>query len=219
MIQYFTIYGERCSGTNFLMSAMEYNFDIKFTAEYAWKHFFGHYNFDSLNNELNNNTLFIGIVRDPIEWINSFYKKKHHIPYENKLNIHAFLFNKFYSIYDDNREIMEDRHIITKERYKNIFEMRKIKNNYLINDMKLKVKNYILIRYEDLRDRYIYVLDFLQKKFNLTKINENYVSIESYKGYNKQIYYKKPITLRPKIIEIIKQNIDMEQENSLGYLI
>jgi len=41
--------------------------------------------------------------------------------------------------------------------------MRKIKNNYLINDMKKKVKNYILIRYEDLRDNYDVVLDFLHQ--------------------------------------------------------
>ena len=219
MIQYFTIYGERCSGTNFLMHAIQDNFNIKFTAEYAWKHFFGHYDFNNFSEEDNNKTLFIGIIRGPVEWINSFYKKMHHIPIENKLNINTFMFNQFYSVYDDNKEIMEDRNFITKERYKNIFELRKIKNHYLINDMKMKVKNYILIRYEDLRDNYNNILDFIQTKFNLEKKAENYIPIDSYKGNNIRPYLRKPITLRLRNIDKIKNNVDKEQENSLGYLI
>lgn len=218
MIKYFTIYGERCSGTNFLMHSLEDNFDIKFTAEYAWKHFFGHYDFDTLSEGSNNETLFIGIIRNPIDWINSFSKNMHHIPVENKLNIRTFIFNTFYSVYSDNREIIEDRNFINKKRYNNIFELRKIKNNFLINDMKNKVKNYILIRYEDLRDRYDTVLDFLHQKFNLVKKNNNYVKIDTYKGNNNDPFFIKPITLSKRIIEKIKENVDKEQENSLGYL-
>jgi hypothetical protein len=218
MIKYFTIYGERCSGTNFLMHSLEDNFDIKFTAEYAWKHFFGHYDFDTLSEENNNETLFIGIIRNPIDWINSFSKNMHHIPVENKLNIRTFLFNTFYSVYSNNKEIIEDRNIITKKRYNNIFELRKVKNNFLINDMKNKVKNYILIRYEDLRDRYDTVLNFLHQKFNLVKKNDNYVKIDTYKGNNNHPFYVKPITLSKRIIGKIKENIDIEQESSLGYM-
>ena len=157
-MRYFTIYGERCSGTNFLMHAILSNFNLEYTTKYSWKHFFGNYNFKSdIKNE--DDTLFICIIRNPIEWIDSFYNKLHHIPEENRNSINDFLFNKFYSIYEDTlTEIIEDRHIITKERYKNIFELREVKNNYLINEMKNNVKNYILIRYEDIRDNYDIVL-------------------------------------------------------------
>ena len=217
MVKYFTIYGERCSGTNFLLHAIQDNFELEFTDKYAWKHFFGHYNFKKSEEE--NETLFIGIVREPIEWIDSFYKKMHHVPDENRENIHTFLFNKFYSIYEDTyTEIMEDRHMITKERYANIFELRNLKNNYLISEMHKNVKNYLLIRYEDLRDRYSSVLDFLKFKFNLTKKYDIYKTIESYKGNNKIIYYKKEIQLNARIIKRIKKNVDKEQEKSLGYL-
>jgi hypothetical protein len=218
MIKYFTIYGERCSGTNFLMHSLENNFDINFTSEYAWKHFFGHYDFDNLSEENNNETLFIGIIRNPIEWINSFYKNMHHIPIENKLNIRTFLFNTFYSVYGDNSEIIEDRNFLTKERYNNIFELRKVKNNFLINDMKNKVKNYILIRYEDLRDHYDNVLGFIQQKFKLVKKNDNYVKIDTYKGNNNRPFFIKPIKLPKRIIRRIKENVDKKQENSLGYM-
>ena len=170
MIKFFTIYGERCSGTNFLLHALEDNFELEFSFTYAWKHFFGHYQFNNLNEE--NETLFIGIIRNPIDWIDSFYNKMHHVPPENKISIHAFLFNEFYSIYENSsKEIMEDRNILTKDRYKNIFQLRYIKNNYLINEMPKLVKNYLLIRYEDLRDNYEVVLEFIGKKFNLKRKN------------------------------------------------
>ena len=217
MLKYFTIFGERCSGTNFLEHAIKENFELEYTIKYAWKHFFGHYSFE--NNEEEDQTLFIGIVRNPITWIDSLFAKMHHIPDENKLNIKTFLFNEFYSIYEDRpEEIMEDRHIDTKKRYKNIFEMRQVKNQYLINDMKGKVKNYILIRYEDLRDNYNVILDFLKTKFNLVTKNKEYITIDTYKGNNKKIYIKKNVTLTKKIINVIKKNINDEQEKSLGYL-
>jgi len=217
-LKYFTIYGERCSGTNFLMRSITENFNIEYTTKYCWKHFFGHYKFE--NNEEEDETLFIGIIREPISWIDSFFKKKHHLPDENRSNIHSFLFNQFYSIYEDTyTEIKEDRHIITKERYKNIFELRKVKNNFLINDMPKKVKNYLLIRYEDIRDNYEKVLDYFHIKFNLKKKYDKYVKISNYKGTKDYKFYIKNITLNKYVIDLIKKNIDNEQEKNLGYII
>lgn len=216
MIKYFTIYGERCSGTNFLMNAIINNFEVEYTTKYAWKHFFGYYNFeDSLDDE----TLFIGIIREPISWIDSFYKKMHHIPNENRKTIRTFLFNQFYSLYEDTyNEIMEDRNIITKERYKNIFELRKVKNNFLIKEMPKKVKNYLLIRYEDLRDNYETILEYFHIKFNLKKKQSVYQRINNYKGTKDYMFTIKKITLRKNILKIIENNLDNEQEQSLGYL-
>ncbi len=220
MVKYFTIYGERCSGTNFLEHAIKENFELEYTIKYAWKHFFGHYNFE--NNQEEDETLFIGIIRNPITWIDSLYNKMHHIPEENKHNIRSFLFNKFYSVYENSdKEIMEDRHIYTKERYKNIFELRQIKNHYLTDEMKLKVKNYILIRYEDLRDNYDVVLDFIKNKYNLIKKNQNdqYKRIDNYKGTKKELFTKKYVTLPPRIIKTMKNNVYMKQEQGIGYLL
>ena len=39
MIKKFTIYGERCSGTNYLENLILVNFDVNLTWEYGWKHF------------------------------------------------------------------------------------------------------------------------------------------------------------------------------------
>ncbi len=91
MIDNFTIYGERCSGTNFLENSIKENFELELTWKYGFKHFFGH---DSLKNS--DNTLFIGIVRNPFDWINSFYEEKHNLPEEISNNINSFLFKYIY---------------------------------------------------------------------------------------------------------------------------
>ena len=92
MLNKFTIYGERCSGTTYLEQIINLNFKADITWEYGWKHFFG---FHDLTNS--DDTLFICIVRNPYDWINSFYKYQYHLPiqFKNKFN---FLNNEFYSI-------------------------------------------------------------------------------------------------------------------------
>ena len=74
MIHTVTIYGERCSGTNYLENLLINNFDVEITWIYGRKHFFG---FNDLNNS--DDVLFIGIVRNIFDWINSLYREKHHL--------------------------------------------------------------------------------------------------------------------------------------------
>jgi hypothetical protein len=222
--------GERCSGTNFLQKTIETNFNLKYSRKYGHKHFFGNYNLGHDNDE--DNTLFIAIIRDPVEWIDSFIQNPHHIPDKNKKDIDSFLFNPFYSIHDEvEEENLEDRNIYTKERYSNIFEMRKVKNNFLIYDLPKLVKNYTIMKYEDLRDRYDDVLSYIQRKFNLLnkelssdlffrmqmKGNTNYIKIKTYKDTNEE-YNKKNIKLDALYIYKIYKNLDKEQENLLGYM-
>jgi hypothetical protein len=145
MIKFVTIYGERCSGTNYLAALLTTNFDVDVCWKHGWKHFFG---FNDLSTS--DDTLFVGIIRNPYDWINSLYREKHHLPLINTSCVDSFLNNEFYSIFKDGREIMSDRNIYTKKRYKNIFDMRHTKNKFLIEDMPKLVKNYLLITHESL---------------------------------------------------------------------
>lgn len=217
MITTFTILGERCSGTNFLEQTILQNFNIELTWDYGWKHFFGF-------NEYNccDNVLFIAIVRDPYKWLNSLYKNPSHLANHLRENPIAFLTSEFWSYFDNEnekdvygKEILVDRHIYTKCRYKNIFECRKIKCQFLLDDMKNNVKNYIIIKYEDLRDEYEKTLDDLKNKFNLIPKNNNYVHIPRHTGLDLNF-----IIDNNEILDrnIISQNIDHEIENRLGYV-
>ena len=212
-INKFAILGERCSGTNFLENVITTNFGLELSNEYSWKHFFGFDKFDKPNED----TLFIGIVRNPIYWLNSFSKELHHIPKKNR-PLNNFLFNEFYSIDDNNKIITNDVNYATNKKYKNIFELRKMKNFYLINIMKYKVKNYILINYESLLFNYEYTLDFMKDKFNLSKKFPMYKKIKKYKKSNKDLFHKqRNILLSPKTVSLIWNNLHVEQENRLGY--
>ena len=153
MLQKYTIFGERCSGTNYLENIINMNFDVNITWEYGFKHFFG-FQDNSLKNS--DDTLFICIVRNLPDWINSFYRTPHQWPkYKRRLckekRLEEFLNKEFYSVWDkEQTERMEDRNIYTGERYKNIFELRHTKLKWMLEDLPNKVKNCIFIRYEDL---------------------------------------------------------------------
>lgn len=83
-----------------------------------------------------------------------------------------FYTGAFWSIFGSDRkggEIMKDRNIYTGERYKDIFENRKIKCQFLLDDMPKKVKNYKLIKYEDLCENYNKVIDDISVIFDLER--------------------------------------------------
>jgi hypothetical protein len=227
----FAILGERCSGTNFLEEALTQNFDITFTSEYGWKHFFCYNNYSTANEE----TIFIGIIRNPIYWLNSFSKELHHIPSINK-GLNKFLFNEFYSVLDERKnklsifdlagnfnsdtEIVnpKDLNYLTGKKYKNIFEMRKLKNHFLTNIMPRKVKNYILINYENLLYNYEATLNNIQSKFGLVKKNDTYVKIKKYKKSDTYNFkQQRVITFSNALLHIIWNKLDTRQENMLGY--
>ena len=218
----FAILGERCSGTNFLEESVLKNFVIQYTAEYGNKHFFC-YNYYDIHKT--NDTLFIGIVRNPIYWINSFSKELYHIPKINK-KIHNFLFNEFYSIKEHKHNnlfqkesiLNFDLNYLNGKKYKNIFELRKIKNHFLIYEMPKKVKNYILINYEDLLNNFEITMKTIKEKFNLIQKTNNFEKSLKYKKSNCYNFVKqREITLPLNIINLIWNNLDIKQENIFGY--
>lgn len=235
-IKKFIIYGERCSGTNFLENAILENFNIEISWEQGSKHFFCFNNYDKRNFD---DTLYIGIIRNPIYWINSFSKELHHVPEINRKNLHNFLFNEFYSVNDEIEVLpklqtvlfnnkpqkayrysimLEDLNYITNKKYKNIFELRKLKNEYLMNIMPTKVKNYVLINYEDLLNNYEGTLEFIKNKFNLLQKYDNFKKIQKYKKSDTYNFIKqRQITLTPGTVDIIWKNLNVDQESKLGY--
>ena len=200
MLKKFTIYGERCSGTNYLENIININFDIDITWHYGWKHFFGFHNHRLKNSD---DTLFICIVRNLPDWINSFFRKQHHLPLkyknmsrEKKLN--QFLNKEFWSFKDGKKnrdttkEILHDRNIYTRERYKNIFELRHTKIKWMIEDLPKKIKNYIFIKYKNLINDFENTLLKIKEKGLKVKENINFpLNSNNYKKTNKTFKKKK----------------------------
>lgn len=221
----FTIYGERSSGTVFLEEAITKNFNLPVIWYYDWKHFFGMYDFDTENANVTeegnaiDNTIFIGIVRDPVMWLSSFSKNLQYVPDCNHA-LTNFLNNSFYSAAkngDQEEVIQEDVNYITKERFKNIFELRKLKNDFLLNVARTKVKNYVLIRYEDLLNNYDNTLDQIKNAFNLVKAHDEYEKIVNHTNGSGLFTGERTIDFSCATIDEIWSKLDVAQEKQLGY--
>ena len=181
------IYGERCSGTNYLENLLELNFNVQIIWNYGWKHFFG---FADLSGS--DDVLFIGIVRNLDDWANSLYRMRHHLPTAVTKDVSTFLTSEFYSIDkgQGNREIMEDRNIETGARYRNIFELRLVKNRFLVDTMPTLVKNYCLITHDDLIDKFQETMCKLQSH-GLMLRSEGSEGSDPSEGFRNITYYKK----------------------------
>lgn len=169
MLQRFTIYGERCSGTNFLQESIETNFDAEVTWAYGWKHFFG---FADLSQS--DDVLFIGIVRDAYEWINSLRRNPWHLSKEMLTDNDAFLNKEVRSFHFNGAPIVAERHFSEERPFKNLYELRYEKCVYLHDVMPHKVRHYLFLRYEDLLQSFdecmAMVSRYLQRKQGHTLI-------------------------------------------------
>ena len=149
-----------------------------------------------------------------------YLEKFKNISEDEKLNI--FLNEEFYSIdeINNNNEIMTDRNIYTGERYINIFEMRHTKNKFLIEDMPNKVKNYILIRYEDLINDFENTMTKIKDKGLKIKENTNFpVNQIYYKDSNSLLYVSREnYGMIPNSLILENKNLIPTYEIKLGYL-
>lgn len=216
----FTIFGERCSGTNYLEYLIKENFGLQVTWEYGWKHFFGHKDLESYNTE---NCLFLAIFRNPYDWVNSFYKARYHVPKGEDNSILEFISREWKSVNNSGKEIMEDRNIEhPNDPYANICEMRTTKLRYLLNTLPTEVDNYFHINYEKLRDYPGLVLDKIAYRFNLNFINSTRVipdfDVRIYNHQSRIVLYKKHYqTLDFAVNKFIKRYLCEQLENHIGY--
>jgi len=210
MIKIFKVIGERCSGTNFLSAAISRNFKISFTRKYGHKHWFR-----DMDNKDSDKTLFVAIIRDPFTWINSLYRRPTHLPYEMKWQPLKFLSHPI-SVYNRGKKVNFPS--LKYENYKNLFELRKDKNKYLLEEARHRYKNYIIIRYEDLRDDYEQTLNKIGELFDLEKKEEFPVPIPEYKGRKGGREFKINTNTQFNKSELIG-GLDIETERRFGYCI
>lgn len=227
-IKKFTVYGERCSGTNYIEDLIKKTFDLPVTWEYGWKHFFG---FSDLENS--DDCLFVAIVRNPYDWLKSLYLQKHHMAATLRHDFGSFLQKEWYSFRDmvdkvngkyynqprfedfKYKEIMHDRNLNTGERYKNVFEMRDVKNRFLYYELPKKVKNCCFITYDDLKNNPDIILKKMGKKFGL-KAN-NVEQDFDYDPKYKQKFIEKIYHIEPKYMRLINDKLNWPMEKKMGF--
>lgn len=226
MINKVTILGERCSGTNYLENLLIKNFEVEITWKYGHKHFFGFEKYED-----SDDVLFVCIIRDPFEWINSLWSKPWHFDPELTSNIFNFVYGQIKSYYytidkklDMQNQIVTDRNFLTSPNpfdaceFKNILELRYAKLFYQLEQMPKLVKNYIFIRYEDLIENFNKTLWKIKHSGLKIKPGINFPLNESqYKKENKKYKYIKKDFIPVNLI-IYHPYFNFDLEKKLGYV-
>ena len=213
----FMVFGERNSGTNYLSNLISSNFGLVDSNLIMWKHWMGFRN-PNANLSVLDNTLAIGIIRDPIDWLSSMKAHAPHASHISNLSWPNFLQSEWWSIHDNRDygyEIMEDRDFDTGQRYQNIMKMRSKKLSWLLNpDIPCP---YALVRYEDLLNSYKEVLGIIRDVFQIPQKNNPFTNIlkdmKHGGSYKKRTHQKPP----KQCFNMILNGLDWTLEETVGY--
>jgi hypothetical protein len=86
--------------------------------------------------------------------------------------------------------------------------------------MPTKVKNYVLINYEDLLYNMELTLTNIKEQFNLIQRNALFETVTKYKKSDTYNFVtQRQITFSPTVVKMIWSNLDIVQENKLSYFI
>jgi len=211
----FAIFGERCSGTNFLQKSIIDNFNLCFIN--CQKHFF--------NGNIHNDTehIVFCIVRNPIDYLASFFRTPHHQPIERTKNFIAFISSEFWSVNKKKEEMMVDRNFEANgRRYIDIFEMRSVKCKFLFSTVPLLVSNSCFIRYEDLKLNPIKILEDIEQKYGLQRKEKKFYIEKRRIRDDQSVDDIDPIRENyviedERAKEIIKTRLDFDVETLIGY--
>ena len=134
------------------------------------------------------------------------------MPPELCSDVDSFLNKEFYSLAKTSNNVFEiDKNIETNEKYKNIFELRLVKNKFLIEKMPKLVKNYCLITYDELTNNFINIMNKIKECGLEVKNNIEFPLNISYYKKEKNVVFIKKVNEIPseKINNLIKENTEL----------
>jgi hypothetical protein len=213
MIEGIKVFGERGAGNNYIMHLLDVNFTLRYTTRtplinkaMGWTHgtpppYLGS----------QEKILFVCIVKNPYSWLLSFKNKPH-------TEIRRKYFRMNFSRYIE----------YPVEKEANPMGLWNLKNKSYI-DLENKIKNYFLVKYEDVLGKPRAVMGEIFRKFNLTKsgqffspiIRETHASGKlKHEFFDRKEYYlkekwKEKIT--KKDIDFINLHLDKDVMLRLNY--
>lgn len=177
----FKLYGERNSGTNFLNTLVDRNFpELSPRVNDNWeKHNFVNLPF------VQPSWLGIFIVRDPFDWLTSFYRNPHQVgSWREQIDFCGFLRHEWSGTFHGRllkrqdrlnitkrTEILWERNPVTGNRIENVVQLRNLK---IESGLKIRnlFDNWLIVRFEDVRkDPEQFVRD-VAKRFELKPLDD-----------------------------------------------
>ncbi len=211
------VWGERCSGTNFVDALLVRNFAEleKKGGQWEWKHGLARTN-SGAEHRLN-----IFVVRDPFTWAQSFYRNPWHLP----VRLRSRTFSEFIRMewvgvfYDQGKYTPErpaDRHPVEHRRFHDIWEMRAVKLRHALFAAS-QIPNGVFVRYEDVSSQPELFVQELAQRFGLT--NAAFTPITDYKGEARRSYdAKRYDEMQDEDRAHILSRLDHQLEAFCGYL-
>ena len=211
------VWGERCSGTNFVDALLARHFGAlgKKGGQWEWKHGLARIN-SHAEHRLN-----VFVVRDPYTWAQSFYRNPWHLPVRlRNRTFSEFIREEWVGVfYDQGKytpERPEDRHPTERRRFVDIWEMRSVKLRHALVAA-AQMPNGVFASYEQVSSRSEDFVNELGRRFDLDHPEFN--PITDYKGearrsYDKTKYQKMSQADR----EYITSRLDAPLEHFCGYL-
>lgn len=151
------IFGERCSGTNYLEHLLRRNVpEVPLTWEFGWKHFF-----PRPGAEAADDCLFVVIYRNAFDWLRSLHRTPWHAAPELwHLDFARFIRAPWWCVYDEHwpvapddprygTELLIERDPVTGERFANVLRLRSAKIRAW-EDLRARARHAAAVRYEDL---------------------------------------------------------------------
>lgn len=227
------IFGERCSGTNFLEHLIVRNFKNIKKDTFFWygeKHFPCWFDFPfdekfyqrplyNYTLEKSKDVLFIVIFRDPYDWVRSFYKSPHHaISSLKTLSFSEFIRSKWEVENDIENPYRFPIELNPKTGapFDNVMKLRTAR---IINMLRLKdlVPFVYFINYEILNEFPREVLTEISELFGV-EMNDQFTPVLTDKG-NEDVMFtpSRYRIISPADLDFINQNLDEKVEKSIGY--
>ena len=231
-IEKIRLMGERCSGTTYIHGLLVNNFPSQHVVA-PKKHFLPWFNLNAFNipkkskevedlnflEKLTDSCLLVLVVRDPYDWLRSFYSHPWHVKGDKMLH-KGFLHFLQHEWRPSDKQMdyvgVDHWNPYNQRRFRNVLELRKYKIlNYL--QVGILVDNFFVVQYEKVAKNPAQFVEFMSENFHMEK-NDVFENITSYKNEGKKKFQKKEYPpFEIKEFEFINQEIDWDVEKFIGY--
>ncbi len=234
MVKYVQLFGERCSGTNFVSALVRRNFlNVELTSEFGAKHWFikDHYPRCRPNQSTDMecvrrldqggaDTLFLCVFRNPLDWVRSLHRRPYHASNHGGIPIAQFIRKPWLSFERHQANglwPMRDDGFWFIEEAPNVLQLRSMKIEHWLN-LETKVQNFRSIRYEALLEDSGYLAGIAQE-FDIPLRHPKIEGEQRYMGRAPGTVFRPAVypPFRAQDLEFICEELDWGLEGKVGY--
>lgn len=217
------IFGERCSGTNFVAQLMRRNLPkLSLTDRYGWKHGFAPAIADRAPD-----CLFVVVVREPLDWVRSLHQKPWHAaqPLRDR-SFSEFVREPFWCEWGRDMELapgdarigtemLHERDPATGQRFANVMRLRTSKLRDWLS-LGQRVEHLVVVRYEDVLREPKQWLREIATRCGLRRWPW-FRAVKNFKGGAERFVQKEYAPIAVEDRDWIVSQLDWQIEGAVGY--